>query len=42
MSASIFKNGNAERDEEGREFLSSEAWKKMVEIVGIFAIETKE
>lgn len=41
MSTSIFKNGNAERDEEGREFLSSEAWKKMVESVGIFTTSDK-
>ena len=30
MSTPVMKVGNAERDSEGNEFLSSEPWKKMV------------
>jgi hypothetical protein len=40
MSAPIARIGNAERDEEGREFLQSESWQKMVGKPGMFSIRT--
>ena len=38
MSTPVVRIGNAERDAEGKEFLSSEPWSKMVQTLSIISL----